>query len=212
MKTCVGFVLAVIMMSVGLGASAATYYSDESAFLSAAGAVSLESFEGLPADNGSLIRSQIAVTDFTMTATGMGLSVYDSMTGWGGHATDGTKFIDARSTTTAIAFAFNSPISAFGINIVDWGDWGPGTLTYSDAAGHEWSIAFGNRPDDNLLFAGIISEPNIVFAELLIGQNIDGESWCFDEVYYCPIPEPAGLLVLLGGMGSLTGMFLRRRK
>ena len=28
----------------------------------------------------------------------------------------------------------------------------------------------------------------------------------------CVVPEPTGLLVLLGGVGSLTGMFLRRRK
>ncbi len=198
-----------VMLVLALPAlsAASIVFSDEGAFLAAAPPLSMESFEGLPVDNETYMWDTIVVDDFTITAPGVVLSVWDIPVS-GGHATDGDNFIrhSAFEGMYSMTLTFNDAINAFGINITDWGDWSDtGTLSYADNAGNFFDVAYAPLPDENEVFFGIISD--IAITSVTFDHDIAGEGWSIDEVYY-GIPEP-GTLVLLGLGGLLA---IRRRR
>ena len=163
----------------------ASTFTDESAFLSAAGSMSMESFEGLIATN-SFTANSLALDDFTLTVIDPvhKLGVWNTTPSWGGHATDGSNFVDVQSGTNEILrFDLDSSSNAFGLNIVDWGDWGPGTLTFSNDAGDSFVVATSRLPNDNEMFFGVINT-DMAFDRVELTNTISGEAYGVDEVYY----------------------------
>lgn len=198
---------AFVVMVTSLGAMGAVAYYDEATFLAAAPfSLDMESFENLPVDNAIDAHTSLTLPDFTLVADDPLLSVWNYTPSWGGHATDGVQYVLAGSTAYQLDFNLNSSVKAFGLNIIDWGDWGSGTLTFSNHGDAQFSIAIAPLPDDNELFFGAISEQE--FDRVTISHNITGEAYSIDEVYY-GIPEPATLSLL--AVGALA-LIRRRRK
>ncbi len=190
------------LASVG---SAFDVYSDESAFLAAAPAVTMESFESLAVEN-DYSHASITVQDFTVSVTGSsGMGVYDTPPSWDGHATDGSNFIMISSTPQDLTFAMNNPILAWGINVTDWGDWGAGTLTFRLGSQIVHEMDSTGIVSDEEFFWGYLGDQ--YFDSITLTNTVSGEAYSFDEVYY-GVPEPMTLSMLAaGGLAAL-----RRRK
>ena len=187
-----------------------TTFSDETAFLAAAGTCKLESFEGLtpgvPADSFTL-------TDFTMMALlpshSPALDVYPGPY-LGAYATDGIQWIGYQSDTNEkLQLNFSSPIHSFGINLTDWGDWATGSLIFSDNAGDSFTVATTPRADGNHLFCGIVNT-DMAFTSVELLNQPSIMFFGVDEVYYT-IPEPSCMAAIISGMLLWFFPVLRRR-
>ena len=60
---------------------------------------------------------------------------------FGTHATDGTHYLVWEDGSAYMDFQFTSPVKAFGINVTDFGDFGSGTLSFSNNAGANYILA-----------------------------------------------------------------------
>jgi len=198
----------IIVMVTSLEAvGAANDYDNEAEFIAAAPfPLSMESFEGLFADNAQSLPS-LTLPDFTIVGDPgkSTLGVWNYTPSWGGHATDGEQYVLAGSTTYELDFYLNYDVKAFGLNIIDWGDWGSGTLTFSNHNDALFTIAVSPLPNENELFFGAISTEK--FNHVTLSHNISGEAYMIDEVYY-GIPEPCTVLLL--GLGGLA--LVRKRR
>ena len=217
-------VLLVLVITVAARCEVYTYTS-ESNFLATMSGPNMESFESfnafpLPASD------FFVMTDFTMSAlpmTGGSQPVHTPAL----HAelgpdftlnisaTDGPAFVrydsDAGET---LRFTFNSPQRGFGVNVVDWGDWGIGSLILSDDLGNSFTVATTPRNDGNQLFFGVINTQS-TFSQIDLLSQPTLNSFGIDEVYYGGniVPEPSTLTLLaVSGLLGLLGWRWRRRR
>ena len=200
-KRMLNFVVVTLILSANV-VFATTTYTNEAAFLANSGIVSLESFEGVPANNNPTAFNFLALTDFTFSSTDS-FGVYDSPAAWAGHATDGRNYIN--SINSGMVFSFNYEINSFGLNIIDWGDHDIGVLTFSNNVGDNYQVAVTPLAGDNEIFFGVING-DLSFNTVTFTNTVVGGSHSIDEVYYSVVPEPA-TMVLLG----LGGLMLRRK-
>ena len=202
MKKCVA-VLLIGFVCAAQPAVALTTFNNEVDFLSVAGPLSFEGFEGLTANNSASLTS-ITASDFVVTASNNKLGVFDAFFA-GQVATEGAQFLGHQSgmdvTTT---FTFDSGINSFGFDLLDYGDFGVGQLTLVNNAGDNVVVAISGGIDGNIQYFGLISD--FIFTEAIFTNTIPGEAFGFDKVSY-RIPEPATICLL-----GLGGLLLRRSK
>lgn len=186
----------ILVLALAIPVYGTTFYSNESTFTATInGKVFKESFEDLPTDSSVSQHQNLYLSDFTLSEMGLNLSVHNRYAN-GVFATDGSKYV--RNTNgLSLKFTFNNPQSFFGINIIDWGDNGPATLSYGDNTGNTLQISNGPIPSDSILFFGIIS--NQPFTEILLTQTSPIDSWAIDKAYYS-IPEPATIFFIGSGL------------
>ena len=183
-------------------------FDDEALFLLASGPLNLESFEGNVATN-SFTSNQILTTDITITVPDIDLGIWN-IPFVGGFATDGENWLGYQSTSgETITMNFNQPLTGFGINITDWGDFGSGTLTFSNNVGDFFLVDVTPNPDGNQQFFGVINM-DMLFTQVEFTQTIPGEFYGLDEIYYGMVPAP-GAAALFAGLAVLTRRRRRRR-
>lgn len=198
-----------VSLFVGSAHAIPITYSDEASFLGAAGSLSLESFEGEVATNTRTLGS-LSLADFNMTMSSgdtMGIFTGDF---FGGHATDGDNYAGFSDGHAFVDYAFNSSINSFGINFTDFGDFGIGSVTFSNDIGDVFTAAISGVPNANEQFFGITTDFN--FTDVRLSQNIAGEFYAVDEIYYgtTSVPEPS--LLVLVGLGLAGIGFSRKMK
>jgi hypothetical protein len=181
---------------------ATTTFTDEKAFLLANPAITkMESFEGLTATN--------SYTTRTCPMAGFVIDIpdtpYDYLGIWnipfvGGFATQGANWLGFQSNTNErLRWIFDHPINAFGVNITDWGDFGTGSLTFSNDAGDNFVVAVTPLGNGNQQFFGVIND-GMSFTAVEFNQDISGEFYGVDEIYSGPLAcaTPANVLVAQG--------------
>ena len=199
-------------------ASAGVMYTDESAFLSAAGAgLDFESFESLTVTNTNS-QNVISVTDFTVTDIASGLGVFDTDFTGGPQASDGQNYINwATNNNVEVQFTFNSGINAFGLTLIDALEQLPGfSLSLSTNNGESYPEFLTSPQGDELeLFFGVVSDTLFTSATFTyVGTN---ELIGLDAVYSglsedgSGVPLPSTVSLIFAGVIGL-GAFRRRRE
>lgn len=198
--------------SLARTAAARQTFNDEASFRAAAGVLSLESFEGQTATNTRLLTT-LALPSFTMRMSpDHELGVFDQPDFFGAHATHGTKHVCFEDGFAFVDFQFNEPVRSFGINVTDFGDFGSGSLSFTNSAGANHLIAAAPRPDGNELFFGLIA--NVPFNSARVSQSIVGELVGVDEIYVGLVPEPgtAGAILAMLAACAIGRLAARRRR
>lgn len=195
------FVLLFAFHSSPAYATLVTFGSKE-AFAAAVDNVSYESFEGqaavlIPA-NGSL-----DVGAFALSSTSP-VSILDA-TFMEQHATDGSKF--AAFAGTELRFHFHSPITAFAVTVVDFGDGAANRLSLSTSAGDSLLIRETTRASEfasgSEFFFGISS--TLPISSLVFHSSANpAEGIAFDGVFYS-VPEPSSVPISILGFLFLFG-------
>lgn len=189
-----------------------TTYSSEAAFRSAAagvGAVSMESFENLPATNAISLTSA-TLDDFVVSVDSRRFGIYDHPR-YGLHATDGSQYLYYSSLRDSVmTLEFDESINSFGLYVTDFGDIGRGRLVFSNSAGDSFTAAASRAPSGDEAFFGIVNTDISFNVVQFINQSQrDGDAYGIDQIYYSKYhhtPAPGAALLGLIGMGMVGWM------
>lgn len=177
------------------------YFTDLTAFNNALGAetLSVNDFETLTSNTPS-------GTDFGPFMIETGDDIDKASYGTNGP----TSLKISENTDDFIKFTFETPITAFGIDLVDALDTGGGSIYVTvDGGSPEQVIGpTGDLPDLNLIFIGVIDLDG--FTMVKIDSNDNNDFLFYDNLRHSEIAEPATIAMF--GLG-LTGLgFIRRRR
>ena len=206
--------------------AATEVFTDADTFLSRVSDQKLESFETIEL-NGDFRGDTRVLTDFHLEA-GQGGATLDLLAVMtndynafaniapGAFATEGMAFLAYSSAANELfRFTFNSPQRAFGIHIIDWGDFRDGNLRMEIDATESYPIAATPQADGNVMFFGVATDTEFVTIDLV--STVRGEGYAVDEIYYSEngasqvVPEPSswGAWILLGAISGF-GYSVRR--
>lgn len=188
--------------------AAAVFFSDELSFQAALGgqSLNLESFETQFTD-----APTVNFSGFSVTAGG-GIPNILSLPGpaSGALPTDGDRTIggiDFGFRGTGFTFEFDSPINAFGIDILGPLDVGPGTLTLSTSNGDSQVLLSGLQPAFEDFFVGVINDMS-TFDSVTITGTATGDGIQLDRLQsglVAPVPLPAAFWFLGTALLGLLG-------
>jgi len=189
-------------------------YTSEATFLDIVSGLELESFESQATtsqNTAPIVTSAFTATIETSSPGTLNWRIIDfNRPDAGTYATDGNKFVEAGSQSGnvpfIITFTFNDPITAFGLNIVDFGDLASeGELILRNEFGQSFTIATAPGLDDgNLLFFGLenSSQP---FSTVYLEKTTTTDGIALDEIYFQPASE-SPLTLLTERVETLEGI------
>ncbi len=190
-------------------------FDNENDFLSAAGPVLVESFESFSSIAGqSQVRSSLSTTNFEINHFGGSNFFVADEPLFGGFATDGIHYLEEVSTGSPNTFHFHSfqePITAFGLFITDFGDFGnqsvPLEMTINDST--TLFIANPGDPDGSIRYFGVIATGGEIITDVKL---TNADALALDEVSISAgVPEPSGILMFFFALVLGTVRFSRLR-
>lgn len=196
-----------LIAAVGAEARADFFtFTDAGGFLTAAGDVTVESFEGSSGTN----LTSLSTPNFLLTHTGSAFSVLDTPSPFGTFATDGVRYLEENTagTNEFLFSGFAGPVTAFGLDVTDFGDFGalPLVLTINGTA--QFTVAVPPHPDGSLLFFGVVATGPDQITDVRLRS---GDAIGIDNVRLTAVPEPTTLFMLSTGAVVLLGNTRFRR-
>jgi hypothetical protein len=197
-----GLLLAGFFWSLTASASIITY-SDRTAWSMAAGPTVLDDFNDLASGSRPLTTQSADAGDFTVSTSG-GWSVV-----FGNRSIDGTIGGGASTSTVfTLAFTFDSPINAFGIDVQGWND-----DTDEDGIDELRTVVFADssrvpvttQVDQGVRFFGFTSTDDFRVVNFTGVPGVSGDAWAFDNLAYSrsEVPAPSTFLCFLSGVLGL---------
>lgn len=185
----------VVLLAFGAPAHATDVFTDEVAFLAAAGPLIMESFECFEPENPT--ESDPIVTSwFTMTiepafgSTVAPMSIQGAGVPNGPHPTHGDRQVMAGNTSFTngqfeLTFTFDYPIAEFALWITDFGDYNGGALTFANDSGDAYVILSNppRLPDGGEAFFGV-RNTNQPFRTVVLGKTTEGDGIGMDQVRF----------------------------
>lgn len=196
-----------LMVGAGSVSAAPVTYTSDAAFTAAAGALTVQSFEGAPIATATSL-------DFGNVTFSCSGSTY--CPGFFGHSSllvsDGIKSVFFATPDTGI-FTFSSSITAFGVDVIGLGDVGTTTFFIDNGTGPLALQTSYSAPGGTQTFAGIIDAAGfttVSFTGLQPGDGIFFDRLRFGGAAVRQVPEP--LTLSLFGTGLAGAIAMRRRK
>jgi len=196
-------VIAVLFFALGTAqAGILDTWSSEGQFLADNVGLTMESFESY-ADGATLPLATagfVVSTDNTTFGTWNGINTL--------MASDGVKSVRyGADNGNSILFTFNSPVTVFGMYIMDFGTAGGSpVLTFYDDKGDSQVVVTGENP--GTIFYGAELSSAITKVQFTMTGS-DGDGIYFDSVYSgskAVVPIPAAFWLLGSGIVGLFGM------
>lgn len=224
-KKLIAPMMAFAILIPPTAANAATIFSDRAEFLASSGTVEGEGFNDLAPRTFTRLGTFVEFDGFSVTSTGPEFApgrtaqlIYFESAGLVSEGTGALGFPEGDTLT----LVFDTAITAIGFNINEFNGFDVGPSVGSDMS---FSLgtptptagtftASGDREKD---FFGVISTE--AFSEVtlqFVGSN-GGVAGLDDLVYApapvtAPIPLPAGLPLLLGGLGAFAALRTRKKR
>jgi len=206
---------AFVCQGVNTAESATITYTNETDFLSAAGATILEDFESfgiIP-----LQETPISTTYFDVATTPIlgGTSSFlriDAGTVGEIHTIDGTRTLVAGSMSLdpfMLTFDLVAPTTFVGFWVTDFGDGGAGNLSFTNNAGDSFVIASSPLANGNELFFGMVNDTSSFTSFSLVKTSTD-DGFGVDRIFLSQVPIPAALWLFGSGLLGLIGIAKRK--
>lgn len=208
-------IAAVLMAGRANTASAdITFYDSRAEFEAASEQLTMESFEA-PFATGPFVQfTDVRIEE--ITAIGADAELRRSTAA--SFATEGFASIEYYSDgPSEIRFQFSEMITAFSIDLIDFGNAGAGILTIQDngqmSTPHLVATAPPSLAPLTTLFIGYIS-PGNPFDEVVLTTSSDGDIIAIDALDYghAIVPEPSTMALALFSIGTLAMVGRRRRR
>ena len=200
------------LVGLSLPAHAATFFTSEAAFNTAAapfGARTTESYEAAPGAGSTT--TSLNYSPITFSCTG---STY--CPGFFGRSTllktDGSYSVYG-ATPDSMTFTFSSAITAFATDLIGLGDVGATTFSAMLSNGSSGALFTGlSQPGGTVNFVGIVDAAG--FTSVTFTGTQPGDGVFYDRTQYAmtaAVPEPETYALMLMGLGVM-GYVARRRK
>ena len=197
--------LSMALTTRPVSAAIITTYTTRADFDLAVGPTTLEDLNALPLGT-SFVGFPLDLGAFSLLRTVLGEPGQIQIAGLPFNI-DGSRYgFVVTQAALDMVFTFDSPISAFGLDVVAWNDGFIRTTVEADGT----SVPVTSQVGQGSRFFGFSSDTAFTQVRFIGGT---GDSWGFDNITFASteIPEPATLTLFAVGLGALGFVGWRRR-
>ncbi|MFG6440548.1 PEP-CTERM sorting domain-containing protein [Pelomonas margarita] len=209
---------ALALLSAGAAHAADASFSTEQAFVAAAGATVIESFETLAGRDRTL--APIVTSTFTLSTAAAPMGIQTSANapsdGFGAAAVDGSQYVSIYLQNLApgsISFTLAAPSTSFGLYLSDLGETSGQIRVQTNNGVFASGLVVATFPptvsNGQQRFVGVTQ--NQAFTQVTLTVTGVDEAYGLDKVYVSAVPEPAAAWLMLAGLG-VAGIAARSRR
>jgi hypothetical protein len=212
------FFTAVALLNAATAQAVDASYNTEQAFVSAASATVIESFETLAGRGRTM--APVVTANFTVSTENAPIGVQTAANapspGYGSAAVDGRQYLSIYLADVApgsISFTLAAPSTSFGLYLTDLGEVAGEVRLQTNAGAFSGGVLVAQFPplvgEGQRLFFGFTQ--NVAFTQVTLTVTGLDEAYGLDKVYVSAVPEPAAAGLMLAGLG-VAGIAARSRR